>query len=239
MTILVAGASGATGKLLVEQLLNRGERVKIIVRSTQNLPGEVLDHENLSVIHGSILALSDAELIHHVSDCDALVSCLGHNLTFKGVFGNPRRLVTESARRLCNAVKTLKPEIPVKFILMNSTGCMNPDNNENVSLAQMCVLWLLRTLLPPHTDNEQAVAFLRSKIGQSDRAITWAAVRPDGLIDENDVTDYSLHSAPTRSAIFNAGSTSRINVAHFMSELIINQETWEQWKGKTPVIYNV
>ena len=33
MTTLVVGASGATGRLLVEQLLNRGEVVKIIVPS--------------------------------------------------------------------------------------------------------------------------------------------------------------------------------------------------------------
>jgi uncharacterized protein YbjT (DUF2867 family) len=34
MTTLVIGASGATGKLLVEQLLESGKMVKIIVRST-------------------------------------------------------------------------------------------------------------------------------------------------------------------------------------------------------------
>ena len=33
MTTLVVGASGATGRLLVEQLLAQGEKVKIIVRS--------------------------------------------------------------------------------------------------------------------------------------------------------------------------------------------------------------
>lgn len=38
MTILVAGASGATGKHLVEQLLISGEKVKIIVRPTTNIP---------------------------------------------------------------------------------------------------------------------------------------------------------------------------------------------------------
>ncbi len=32
MTILVVGATGATGQLVVEQLLNRGHKVRIIVR---------------------------------------------------------------------------------------------------------------------------------------------------------------------------------------------------------------
>ena len=37
MTILVVGASGETGRLLVEQLLNRGQKVKAMMRS----PGKV------------------------------------------------------------------------------------------------------------------------------------------------------------------------------------------------------
>ena len=32
--------------------------------------------------------------------------------------------------------------------------------------------------------------------------------------------------------------TSRINVAHFMADLITDSDTWNRWKGKMPVIYN-
>lgn len=38
MTTLVVGASGVTGKLLVEQLLESGQSVKIVFRSTSNVP---------------------------------------------------------------------------------------------------------------------------------------------------------------------------------------------------------
>jgi putative NADH-flavin reductase len=110
MTILVVGASGATGRLLVEQLLERGQQVRIIVRSTENIPDVITNHENLSVIQASVLVLSDTELAQHVSGCDALASCLGHNLSFKGIFGSPRRLVTDATRRLCNAVHANKPK---------------------------------------------------------------------------------------------------------------------------------
>jgi len=68
--------------------------------------------------------------------------------------------------------------------------------------------------------------------------IEWAAVRPDNLTDENGVTDYEVHPSPTRSAIFDAGLTSRINVGHFMADLIMDDDTWNKWKGKMPVIYN-
>jgi uncharacterized protein YbjT (DUF2867 family) len=49
MTVLVVGASGATGRLLVKQLLQRGLKVKVIVRSPDKLPEEIRSHENLSV----------------------------------------------------------------------------------------------------------------------------------------------------------------------------------------------
>jgi len=38
MTILVVGASGATGRHLVEQLLIQKHKVKVIVRSPEKLP---------------------------------------------------------------------------------------------------------------------------------------------------------------------------------------------------------
>ncbi len=87
MTTLVVGASGATGRLLVEQLLNRGQIVKVIVRSPDKLPEVVKNHDNLSVIQASVLELSDAEMTQHVNGCDAMASCLGHNISLKGIYG--------------------------------------------------------------------------------------------------------------------------------------------------------
>lgn len=235
---LVVGASGATGRLLVEQLLNRGQNVKVIVRSPDKLPEVVKNHDNLSVIQASVLDLSDAEMAQHVNGCDAVASCLGHNISLKGIYGHPRRLVTDATGRLCSAIKANKSEAPVKFVLMNTTGNSNRDLHEPISFGQKCVIGLLRLLLPPQVDNEKAADYLRTKVGQNDGAIEWAAVRPDNLIDESEVTEYEVHSSPIRSAIFDPGSTSRINVAHFMADLITDDDAWNKWKGQMPVIYN-
>jgi len=237
-TILIVGASGATGRLLVEQLLIRGQNVKAIVRSPKSLPEPLRKDPRLSLIHASISELSDVEIAKYAEGCNAVASCLGHNLTFKGLFGRPRRLVTDATRRLCNAIQLSHPEIPTRFVLMNTTGNRNRDLSEPVSFAQKCVIGLLRLLLPPHADNEDAADYLRTRIGQNDHMVEWVAVRPDGLIDCELVTEYELYASPIRSAIFDAGKTSRINVAHFMSDLITDDEIWHNWKGKMPVIYN-
>lgn len=238
MKVLVVGASGATGRLLVEDLLERGHDVKAVVRSPGRLPEVLRSHDNLSLIQGSLLAMSDPELAELVEGCDAVASCLGHGTTLKGMYGKPRRLVTDATRRLCAAVKVNGPEGSTKFVLMNTTGNRNRDLDEPVPLAQRLVVGLLRRVLPPHADNEQAADHLRTKIGQNDGLIQWVVVRPDGLIDEGAVSDYEIHPSPTRSAIFDPGKTSRINVGHFIADLISDDDTWQKWQGQVPVIYN-
>lgn len=238
MTTLVAGATGATGQLLVRQLLMRGQAVKAIVRSPEKLPADIRDHGDLSIIHASILELSDAEMAEHISDCQAIASCLGHTMSFRGIYGQPRRLVTDTTRRLCQAIISNNPDTPVRCVLMNTAGNSNRDISETVSWGQRCVIGLLRWLVPPHGDNEQAADYLRTQIGQPHPMIEWAVVRPDTLIDEETVSELDVCPSPTRSAIFDPGQTSRINVAAFMADLVINDETWHRWRGQMPVIYN-
>jgi len=238
MSVLIVGASGATGRLLVEQLLDRGQNVRAIVRSTDNLPEILKNHDHLSVIRASILDLSDAEMARHVNGCAAVASCLGHNLSLKGIFGPPRRLVTDATRRLCNAIKANRAERPTRFVLMNTAGISNRDLDEPMSFAQKCAVALLRLLLPPLTDSEHAADYLRANIGQNEKEIEWAVVRPDTLVNEDKDTGYEVHPSPIRSAVFNAGRTSRINVAHFMADLMTDAVTWNKWRGQMPVIYN-
>ena len=146
--------------------------------------------------------------------------------------------MTDATRRLCSAVKANKPKEPVKFVLLNTAGNSNRDLNEQISFSQQGVIGLLRLLLPPHVDNEKAADYLRTQIGQNDGEIEWAVVRPDNLIDETETTEFAVHPSPIRSAIFDPGVTSRINVGCFMADLIRDDDTWNEWKGKMPVIYN-
>lgn len=238
MTVLIVGASGATGSKLVEQLLLKEYKVSVIVRSPEKLPESWKNNPNVKIIVASILELSDEEMKKQVQGCQAIVSCLGHNLTLKGIYGQPRKLVTEATRRLCDAVKANKSEEPVKYVLMNTTGNRNRDVNEPISFAQRMVIGLLRLILPPHVDNEKAADYLRTHIGQNNKSIDWVAIRPDALVNDDKVSGYKIYPSPIRSAIFNAGKTSRINVAHFMTNLISDADLWNTWKGQMPVIYN-
>jgi len=238
MTTLVVGASGATGKLLIEQLLESRQRVKIVVRSTSMIPENWNSNEQLTIIKGNITEISVEEMSEYIADCQSVASCLGHNMTWKGIYGKPRNLVTASVDLLCKAIKKNAPNKPINFVLMNTTGNRNRDLNEPISVGERIVIGLLRLFLPPHPDNEKAADYLRVNVGQDNPYIEWVAVRPDTLINEERVTEYNLHKSPTRSALFNPGKTSRINVANFMSRLVTDEKLWIKWKGQMPVIYN-
>jgi nucleoside-diphosphate-sugar epimerase len=243
MTILILGASGKTGRLVVGQLLAQKVSVHVVVRSADNFYALLPDHmphmNQLNITEASISNLSANQLSELVRGCSSVISCLGHNMSFKGIYGQPRRLVTDSVKRICQSIRhTADNNVPVKFILMNTTGNQNIKAGEKISLAQKITIWLIRQLIPPHADNEAAAEYLQAHICESNENIEWSVVRPDSLIDEIDSSEYDIYSSPIRSAIFDAGITSRINVAHFMTSLATDSALWAQWKTKMPVIYN-
>ena len=235
---LVVGASGATGRHLLRQLLDKGVCVRAIVRAPNRLPEDLRTAENLEIIVGNISDMDQQELTRHAKGCNAVASCLGHNLSFKGMFGAPHRLVTDATKKLCSAIESNELKSPVKYLLMNTAGNRHRGLNEKISFAQTCVIGLLRLLLPPHADNEDAAEYLRSSFSNDNKKLQWCVIRPDSLTNESNPSDYVLHPSPIRSAIFNAGKTSRINVGVFMATLIMEDDLWSDWRGRMPVIYN-
>lgn len=231
MKVLVFGASGATGKLVVQQLIKKNIELRIVVRASSNFPNQLLNNEKVDVIKGNVDEFDLVTIKELINDCDAVVCCLGHNISFKGIFGPPYKLVYNIVRKITEAIQSLNPGI--KFILMSTTAYTNKIIGETNSPGEKIVFSLLNIFLPPHRDNMLAADHLVYKSN-----INWAAVRPDSLIDENNVSEYELFEKKLRSPIFNPGKTSRINVSNFIAELVTDNNLWLQWKHKTPVIYN-
>jgi nucleoside-diphosphate-sugar epimerase len=236
-TVLLVGGTGRTGRRALAQLLDRGVQVRAIVRSRGRLPPEALKRPGLTVIEASLTSLQDEELREHLRGCDAVVSCLGHVLTLRGVFGPPRDLVTRATARLCRAVEALRAPAPVKLVLMTSVSVNRPGGlDARRGAAERAILWILRGLVPPARDNQRAADFLFQEIGPRNASVEWAVVRPDAL-REGDVSEYAIHEGLVDS-LFAPGATNMANVAHFTCELVTNPAVWAAWKGKLPVVVN-
>jgi NAD(P)H-binding len=236
-TVLLVGGTGRTGRRVLEQLIARGVGVRAIVRSSRGLPAGIAGNPGVALVEASILSLSDLDLQGHLRGCDAVISCLGHVLSLKGIMGPPHDLVTRATTRLCRALEALRPARPVKFILMSSVSVHRPGGLDTRRGAlEKAFLWMLRGLLPPAKDNQQAADFLQERIGPANSFVHWAVVRPDTLL-EGDVSEYTLHEGLV-SSLFAPGQTSMANVAHFMCELATSPKKWSDWRGKAPVIVN-
>jgi putative NADH-flavin reductase len=239
-TTLVVGATGATGKHVVAQLLDKGHKVRAIVRSREGLEEKLgaiagfdfeSKKEGLSVLEGAILDVPSDDLVKQVEGCDAVVSCLGHVMDFSGIYGHPRRLVKDSVAILTSAMSDNQ-----KFILMGSDGVANPLGGDDTrSFSERVLLSMLRNLLPPHADNEEAADYLASKVGVS-KSLEWSVVRPTDLID-GAATDYALFDKP-QGSLFGSGEASRANVAKCMVDMILSKDKWEEYKFKMPVLHN-
>jgi len=236
-TVLLLGGTGRTGRRVLEQLLGRGVSVRAIVRSASRLPEGAAGYPRLTVIVADLLSLGDDELRRHVAGCDAVVSCLGHTISLKGIFGSPGNLVERAVVRVCGAVKALRPAEPIRLILMSSVSVNRPGRfDARRGRLERAVVWLLRGLLPPARDNQRAADFLRDQIGERDPFIQWVAVRPDTLV-EGDVCEYAVHHGLV-SSLFAPAKTAMANVAHFICVLVTDATAWRNWMCGMPVIVN-
>lgn len=95
MKTFLTGATGATGRELAKMLVRRGHSLCLVVRDEKKLPDELRGHKAVTILESALLDLSDSKMLELLSDCDAAISCPGHRLSRKGMYGQPRRLVAE------------------------------------------------------------------------------------------------------------------------------------------------
>jgi uncharacterized protein YbjT (DUF2867 family) len=95
MRVLVIGATGGTGRELVQEALAQGHQVTAFVRDPAKLRAE---HANLRVAKGDVLDYATVEAA--MRGQEAVLSALGHRLFFY-----PNRIQSEGMRNILRAMK--------------------------------------------------------------------------------------------------------------------------------------
>lgn len=233
--VLILGATGRTGGRALVQLLDRGVPVVAIVRSAGRLPTGVVGNPSLTVVETDLLSVPVATLAEHLRGCEAVISCLGHTLSLRGVFGPPRDLVEHAVRSVRAAAVAVEPPTPIRLALMSSVSVNRPDKaDQHRGSGQRALLGILRGLVPPARDNQRAADFLAHQVGGGDRHLEWVVVRPDSLV-EGEMGPYEVHDEIVAS-LFRPDHTRMAQVAHFLCELVTDEGLWTRWRGQMPVI---
>ena len=102
--LLVLGATGNTGRWVVNMALKRGHHVKALVRSKASLE----ERDGLEVVTGDVL---DPEAVHRVmAGSDAVISCLGIRKETpsdpRSPLTSPEDFAARSAKHIVDAMKT-------------------------------------------------------------------------------------------------------------------------------------
>lgn len=151
MNFLVVGATGRTGRLVVEQAIARGHQLTAIVRK----PFGLNTHDRLKIVIGDPLRVAD---LTAVAGHDAVISCLGQR--------SPRnpRVLQDAAAAMIEAMS----RSDVRRYLVISQGLLFPSRNPIISV--------LRKILARHVADSVAMERL---IQTSD--LDWTIVRPPRL----------------------------------------------------------
>lgn len=207
MKVVIFGANGKTGRLLLEQALAKGYQVVAYVRKAGSIQ---TDHPNLKVIVGNLnekLNLADA-----ISGADSCISALGG--------GSLTHHSPEIVQGIQNIVSIMEQEVVPRFIYLSSLGAGESRLMMPQPMRFMIVNLMLRIPLADHNTNEQRLA--KSKL-------KWTVVRPGSLTD-GPLTGNLKHGSEIVKLKGNA-SISRANVASFMlqqlsDETYVKKASW-------------
>jgi putative NADH-flavin reductase len=200
MKIVIFGASGKTGLLVVNEALALGYEVIAYVRNKESIK---LDNPNLKVVEGHLNEKDKLKLA--ITGSDACISTLGGKSLTKHSL--------EILEGIDNIV-TIMEEVNVKrFIYMSSHGVGNSRTSIPQPFRFLIVDLMLRVPMADHNTNESRIAESR---------LEWTFVRPGGLTDGAKTGNMKHGHIETK--LKGSVSISRSNVAVFLLNQVTNKD---------------
>ena len=205
--ILVLGATGRTGRLIVNQGLARGYDVTALVRSV----------EKGNDLKGAAFVVGDARdedaVRAAVKGRDAVVSALGTP-------ASPFREVTLLSAATRVLVSAMKLERVARLVCVTGIGAGDSAGHGGFLFDRLVFPLLLRKV---YADKDRQESIVR------DSAIEWVLVRPSIL---NDNLSHKSVRALTDLSMFHGGTISRADVATF----VLDQVQSDTWVRRSPLI---
>lgn len=194
MKIVVFGASGKTGILLVYQALHQGHTVTAFARQASRVP---IRHHNLTVIEGDILDKPSVQMA--VVGHDAVMCTLGVNKN------RPNTILSDATRNILEAMEKTGVR---RFICMSSAGILGNDAG----------FFFGKIFMPLFLNHVFADKRRQAEVIKASRA-DWVILRPVGLTDSPKTNTYKVTTGnPTSRTV------PRADVADFMLKLLTDKK---------------
>ena len=205
--ILVLGATGGTGRLIVKQAIARGFEVRVLVRS----PAKAVGLEGAEVFIGD--ARDEAALRKALEGSDAIVSALGTPVS-------PFREVTLLSSATKALVSAMKAAGVSRLVCITGMGAGDSAGHGGFVFDRLILPALLRKV---YADKNRQEAIVRGS------GLDWVLVRPSVL---NDKPPMRGVRALTDLSGFHGGTIARADVAGF----VLDQVNTDAWLGRSPLI---
>ena len=207
MRVAIFGASGRTGRLLVEQALAAGHEVRTLVRDPSKLH---VGHRRLVVVRGDVLDASKVE--ETVVGTDAVLSALGQTKT------SPKDVHTRGTENIVAAMK----KHGVRR-LVSLTGAGVRDERDEPKPVDRAITFLLRRLQPDVLEDGMRHAEVLKASG-----LEWVIVRGPRLTEGPKRGEYRVGMVGKNSGT----RVSRADLAGFM----LGQLTADTHLRQMPVV---
>ena len=205
--ILVLGATGGTGRLIVSQALARGDEVTALVRS----PEKASDLNGAKLIAGDV---RDEEMLREaLKGQDAVVSALGTP-------ASPLREVTLLSTATRALVSAMRAEHVSRLVCITGLGAGDSAGHGGFFFDKLIFPLLLKKV---YADKNRQETIVR------DSGLDWILVRPSVL---NDKPGHRSVRALTELSGFHGGGISRADVATF----VLDQLHADAWLHRSPLI---
>lgn len=198
--IIVFGATGPTGQLVVEQALEKGHRVTAFARSPDKLTTR---HENLSVVQGD--GYDASRVAEAVRGHDAVVSSLGVPYTFKSV--------TLYSAGATNIIAAMRASGVRRLVAITSGGAFPGRDPESPFFFERILKPLFHTLYDDMRRMEELVM---------ESGLDWTLLRPARLT--NAATSGGVRVARDKYVVSGLASTTRRDLASFAVEQVASKE---------------
>jgi len=203
MKILILGATGRTGNLLLKEAINGGYVINVLLRDKSKLQ---ITSPLLTVYEGT--PLDKEALLPAMQGCDAILSTLNISRTSDFPWAplrSPENLLSASIKNVIE----LASQLNIKRIIITTAWGVNETKKDLPGWFR----WLIdhSSISYPYRDHERQEDLLKQS------TLNWTFVRPVGLTN-------SLKNKPVQVSINNSprpGLTiSRLNVARFMIKVL-------------------